>query len=175
MATNSLAVAVWLCVTLFMATGVLTLLDTAGIYRIPNPSRSRALFAVLLAGVTAACLTMFKHYFDHGSFPLSFNAQPAPVALLNIRAFPIAQQQQLEFVHPQGKLTVFCRDVQVAQKKASLVVRGQWSGSSDIELTMHGTRSFSVDGTRYTVKLDGIVDWQDRADEAFISISTETT
>jgi hypothetical protein len=175
MAMNSMAVAAWLCVTLFMATGVLTFLDTAGIYRIPNPSRSKTLFAILLAAVAAAGIIMFKHYFEHGTFPVAFGAQPTPVALLNIRAFPISQQQQLEFVHPQGRITVFCREVQVAQQKASFIVRGQWSGSSVIELPMHGTRIFSMDGTRYTVKLDGIVDWQDRSDQAFISLSNETT
>ena len=175
MTMNSIAVATWLCVALFLVAGMLTVLDTAGLYKIPYPSRSKALFAILLAGVTAAAIVTVKHTLANGALPAVRNAQPSLVALLNIRAFPISARQNLEFIHPQGKLTLFCRDIKTAQQKADFIVRGLRNGDNAFELPMHGSHTISLDGARYRVTLDGIVNWREGGDQAFISITSEST
>lgn len=167
-------VVVWFCVLLFVLTGILSFLDTAGIRRIPFPNRSKILFSALLLEVVIAGVAVFKHYVEQGSFPVFFSAASA-VEIENIREFRISEQHQVDVVAVSGvHLNIFCKKVKVKNPDGKSTVYFSISsgiaGDQEIEVPLHEEREFVFQGQSYFLQVDGVIDWKNRADDAFISI-----
>ncbi|MET0010276.1 MAG: hypothetical protein ABW124_21945 [Candidatus Thiodiazotropha sp. 6PLUC9] len=55
-------VIIWICVVVFAVTALLALLDISGIYRLPNPDHSKALFKALLLEIVIIAVGGFGAY-----------------------------------------------------------------------------------------------------------------
>lgn len=59
---NPLEAIVWICIVVFAATALLTLLHISGLYRLPDPDHGSTLFKVLVLEVVAIAVSAFAHF-----------------------------------------------------------------------------------------------------------------
>jgi len=168
-------VVIWFCALLFVATGILSFLDTAGIRKIPYPQRSKLLFSALLLEVVVAGAAVFKHYTEQGSLPIFFS-NPSIVSIEKVLELPISEQHNIEVAGTQGgRLQVFCKDIKVGKQVAFFVLSSDGVAQPEMEVPIHASKQFVFEHKTYSLRLDGVIDWKQRADEAFISILPATS
>ncbi|GLS03493.1 hypothetical protein GCM10007860_06370 [Chitiniphilus shinanonensis] len=115
-------------------------------------------------------MTVFKHYVEQGNIPLFFT-NSSEVLIEKVKEHPISEQHSIDVKGKNGAmLHIFCRDVKVGAQKIYVTLSGDEVAEQTFEVPIHTLHKFNFEGGVYRLRLDGVVDWKERADEAFISI-----